>query len=79
MTPQVLSPGFYTALWQLHDVAVLRRRRKRIQHPEVGLLDLDCQSLIDEVAVFSQGTEQSDDITCVAMRFKGNEAPRTQS
>jgi transcriptional regulator with XRE-family HTH domain len=41
------SPEF-TALWQLHDVAVLRRRRKRIQHPEAGLLDLDCQSLIDE-------------------------------
>jgi adenylate cyclase len=29
------------------------------------------QSLADEVARFSEGTEQSDDITCVAMRFKG--------
>lgn len=29
------------------------------------------QSLGDEVARFSEGTEQSDDITCVAMRFSG--------
>lgn len=29
------------------------------------------QSLTDEVAQFSEGTEQSDDITCVAMRFNG--------
>lgn len=29
------------------------------------------QSLTDEVARFSEGTEQSDDITCVAMRFNG--------
>ena len=29
------------------------------------------QSLTDEVGRFSEGTEQSDDITCVAMRFKG--------
>jgi serine phosphatase RsbU (regulator of sigma subunit) len=35
-----------------------------------GALDL-VQSLSDEVARFSEGTEQSDDITCVAMRFKG--------
>ena len=29
------------------------------------------QSLDDEVSRFSAGTEQSDDITCVALRFKG--------
>jgi serine phosphatase RsbU (regulator of sigma subunit) len=29
------------------------------------------QSLADEVSRFSEGTEQSDDITCVAMQFKG--------
>ncbi len=29
------------------------------------------QSLTDEVSRFSEGTEQSDDITCVAMRFNG--------
>ncbi|HUN35855.1 MAG TPA: helix-turn-helix transcriptional regulator [Trebonia sp.] len=51
------SPEF-AALWPHHDVAVIRSRRKRIQHPEVGLLELDCQSLIDEdrtqvLAIFS--------------------------
>jgi serine phosphatase RsbU (regulator of sigma subunit) len=29
------------------------------------------ESLSDEVTRFSEGTEQSDDITCIAMRFKG--------
>jgi adenylate cyclase len=29
------------------------------------------QSLSDEVTRFSEGTEQSDDITCIVMRFKG--------
>jgi adenylate cyclase len=36
------------------------------------------QSLNDEVGRFSAGTEQSDDITCVALRFNG-QTPRTQS
>lgn len=36
------------------------------------------QSLNDEVDRFSAGTEQSDDITCVALRFRGLR-PRTQS
>ncbi|MEV6288597.1 helix-turn-helix transcriptional regulator [Kribbella sp. NPDC051770] len=41
------SPEF-AALWSLHAVGVMRSRRKRIQHPEVGLLELDCQVLVDE-------------------------------
>ncbi|MFC7643257.1 helix-turn-helix domain-containing protein [Streptosporangium lutulentum] len=41
------SPEF-EALWRLHSVGVMRSRRKRIQHPEVGLLELDCQVLVDE-------------------------------
>ncbi|MFF3753133.1 helix-turn-helix transcriptional regulator [Streptomyces sp. NPDC002018] len=41
------SPEF-EALWRLHDVGVMRSRRKRIHHPGVGLLELDCQALIDE-------------------------------
>ncbi len=34
--------------WERHDVAVLREQRKRILHPQVGLLDLDCQRLLSE-------------------------------
>ncbi|MFD9741794.1 helix-turn-helix domain-containing protein [Umezawaea sp. NPDC059074] len=60
----------FAALWELHDVAVMRRRRKRILHPEVGLLELDCQSLVDEdrtqiLALFSPvaGTPTAERLT----------------
>ncbi|GHH88286.1 hypothetical protein GCM10018793_67450 [Streptomyces sulfonofaciens] len=36
------------ALWRPHSVGVMRSRRKRILHPEVGLLVFDCQVLVDE-------------------------------
>ncbi|MFD4668360.1 helix-turn-helix transcriptional regulator [Lentzea sp. NPDC058450] len=38
----------FAALWRLHSVEVMRNRRKRILHPSVGLLELDCQVLVDE-------------------------------
>jgi MmyB-like transcription regulator ligand binding domain len=38
----------FATLRSTHDVAVLRSRRKRIQHPETGLLELDCQALLEE-------------------------------
>ncbi|NMO52442.1 helix-turn-helix domain-containing protein [Actinoplanes sp. TBRC 11911] len=67
------SPEF-TALWNLHDVAVLRRREKRILHPEVGLLQFDCQFLIDEnrsqlLALFSPlpATPTADRLTLLAL------------
>lgn len=67
------SPEF-AALWDLHGVAVMRYRRKRILHPEVGLLDLDCQSLIDEdrsqvVALFSPvaGTATAERLTLLGL------------
>jgi transcriptional regulator with XRE-family HTH domain len=39
------SPLF-ERLWTTHDVAVRRADRKRILHPEVGLLELDCEVLL---------------------------------
>ncbi|SNT63612.1 Helix-turn-helix domain-containing protein [Asanoa hainanensis] len=67
------SPEF-AALWNLHDVAVLRRRRKRIQHPGVGLLEFDCQFLVDEdrsqiLALFSPvpGTATAERLTLLAL------------
>ncbi|MEU6571530.1 helix-turn-helix domain-containing protein [Streptomyces parvulus] len=67
------SPEF-AALWDLHDVAVIRRRRKRILHPEVGLLELDCQSLLDEdrtqiLALFSPvaGTATAERLTLLGL------------
>jgi transcriptional regulator with XRE-family HTH domain len=35
----------FTALWQQHDVAVRRSDRKRIVHPLVGTVELDCEVL----------------------------------
>ncbi|WP_326834215.1 helix-turn-helix transcriptional regulator [Amycolatopsis rhabdoformis] len=60
------SPEF-AALWSAHDVGVLRSRRKRVQHPETGLLELDCQALLEEnrsqiLALFvpAPGTDTAD-------------------
>jgi MmyB-like transcription regulator ligand binding domain len=39
------SPLF-ERLWAEHDVAVRRADRKRILHPTVGLLELDCEVLL---------------------------------
>ncbi|MFC3743757.1 helix-turn-helix transcriptional regulator [Paractinoplanes deccanensis] len=35
----------FAELWDRHDVAVRRSDRKRIVHPAVGVLDLDCEVL----------------------------------
>jgi transcriptional regulator with XRE-family HTH domain len=43
-----LSPEF-AALWRRHEVAVRRADAKRIRHPEVGLLDLLCETLVSGV------------------------------
>ncbi|MGQ7296164.1 helix-turn-helix transcriptional regulator [Quadrisphaera sp. KR29] len=40
------SPEF-AALWQAHEVGVRPRETKRFVHPEVGLLELSCQTLLD--------------------------------
>jgi transcriptional regulator with XRE-family HTH domain len=67
------SPEF-AALWDLHDVAVLRSRHKRILHPEVGLLELNCQAMVDEdrtqiLALFSPSaaTPTADRLTLLAL------------
>ncbi|MFJ9078139.1 helix-turn-helix transcriptional regulator [Streptomyces sp. NPDC102278] len=36
----------FTALWELHEVAVRRHSRMRVIHPIVGPVDLDCQVLL---------------------------------
>ncbi|WP_245717112.1 MmyB family transcriptional regulator [Nocardia mikamii] len=41
------SPEF-RALWADQDVGVRRDERKRILHPTVGMLDLNCLSLFSE-------------------------------
>ncbi|HEX3815902.1 MAG TPA: helix-turn-helix transcriptional regulator [Mycobacteriales bacterium] len=39
------SPEF-AELWERHDVAVRQADRKRIRHPEVGLIHIDCETLL---------------------------------
>ena len=38
----------FAALWDRHEIGVRRDTRKRIIHPTVGLLELDCQVLTAE-------------------------------
>lgn len=38
----------FAELWDRHDVAFRRRDRKRINHPELGLLDVNCLNLFSE-------------------------------
>ncbi|QIQ06471.1 helix-turn-helix domain-containing protein [Streptomyces liangshanensis] len=38
----------FAGIWADHEVGVLRGRRRRISHPEVGMVELDCQALVDE-------------------------------
>ncbi|MGW7579483.1 MmyB family transcriptional regulator [Streptomyces sp. NPDC054765] len=38
----------FEKLWQLHDVVVHRPSPKRILHPVVGVLDLDCEGLLSD-------------------------------
>ncbi|NEW75934.1 helix-turn-helix transcriptional regulator [Streptomyces rhizosphaericus] len=38
----------FTALWDTHDVALRRTDHKRIVHPLLGVIELDCHSLFSE-------------------------------
>ncbi|MGW0764341.1 helix-turn-helix transcriptional regulator [Streptomyces sp. NPDC002676] len=38
----------FTRLWDEHEVAVRRASTKRFQHPLVGLLELDCEVLLND-------------------------------
>ncbi|GAA2821318.1 helix-turn-helix transcriptional regulator [Nonomuraea rubra] len=42
------SSAEFAALWARQEVAVRRSDRKRIMHPEVGAIELDCLSLLSE-------------------------------
>ncbi|MGP4002450.1 helix-turn-helix domain-containing protein [Streptomyces sp. 8N706] len=38
----------FAALWNTHDVALRRTDHKRIMHPALGVIELDCHSLFSE-------------------------------
>ncbi|HEY6892021.1 MAG TPA: helix-turn-helix transcriptional regulator [Solirubrobacter sp.] len=67
------SPEF-AALWDRHEVAVRTDTRKRIQHPAVGLMTLDCQILtaenqLERLVVFtaSPGTEDAERLALLSV------------
>lgn len=37
----------FATLWEAHEVRSTHAREKRVQHPEVGVMELQCQFLID--------------------------------
>ena len=37
----------FAAIWADHEVREKHQRMKRLQHPEVGVMDLECQILLD--------------------------------
>lgn len=67
------SPEF-VALWNEHEVHVRREARKRLVHPTVGMLELDCQVLFAEengqsllVYTATPGTESDDKLQLLAV------------
>jgi transcriptional regulator with XRE-family HTH domain len=42
---RAVSPEF-AALWDLHEVAVRRSSRMRVDHPAIGLVELECETLL---------------------------------
>jgi hypothetical protein len=41
------SSAEFRSLWEAQEVGITPREVKRFRHPEVGLLELNCQSLLD--------------------------------
>lgn len=37
----------FTALWSRHEIGVRRPDTKRFAHPDLGILELQCQALLD--------------------------------
>src|SRR6187402_2226954 len=57
----------FATLWEAHEVRSTHAREKRVQHPEVGVMELQCQFLIDPeqgqtllVLTATPGTESYD-------------------
>ncbi|MGI5504700.1 helix-turn-helix transcriptional regulator [Lentzea sp. CA-135723] len=45
LVDELMASPMFARLWAGHDVAVRRMARKRLRHPEVGLLEFDCEVL----------------------------------
>ena len=64
----------FRRLWDEHEVGLRPRELKRFQHPEVGALELSCQTLVDPdsshlllVYTAAPGSESSDKLALLAV------------
>lgn len=64
----------FAELWSEHEVRSTHAREKRLQHPEVGVMDMQCQFLIDPeqgqtllVLTAAPGTESYDKLQLLAV------------
>jgi transcriptional regulator with XRE-family HTH domain len=67
------SPEF-SELWEAHEVRSTHPREKRLQHPEVGILEMQCQILLDPeqgqtllVLTATPGTESHDKLQLLSV------------
>jgi transcriptional regulator with XRE-family HTH domain len=67
------SPEF-AEVWEAHEIRGTHPREKRLQHPEVGVMDMQCQFLIDPeqgqtllVLTATPGTESYDRLQLLAV------------
>lgn len=70
----VMESGEFAHLWAEHDIDVVFSEQKRLQHPQVGRLDLFCQTLLDpdqlqSLLVFTAtpGSESHDKLDLLAV------------
>lgn len=78
----------FTDLWETGDVAVRRGDRKRINHAELGVLDVTCQNLFSEdgrqrlqfftAAPGSQAAARLELLAVIGTQSWGGPVPRTQ-
>ncbi|WP_284251704.1 helix-turn-helix transcriptional regulator [Litorihabitans aurantiacus] len=64
----------FAEIWREHEVHVTHAQHKRLQHPEVGVMDLDCQMMLDPatghvllVLTAAPGTESHEKLALVSM------------
>ncbi|MBT2414141.1 helix-turn-helix domain-containing protein [Streptomyces sp. ISL-12] len=81
------SPEF-AALWDTHDVALRRTDHKRIVHPALGVIELDCHSLFSEdgcqrllwftAPPGSEGAGQLELLSVIGVQDVGTDGPRAR-
>ena len=73
----------FRVLWEAHEVPTTHEMHKRVQHPEVGVMELQCQALTDPeqgqtllVLTATPGTPAADRLRLLAVVGEQRMAPR---